>query len=122
MKATVDIYEQDPAARERMQHWLSEAGYYVREPEGSSPTPDGPVDLVILATQLPTSRTLGLIHTMRRFYPTTAFLVLSREEESTAQPWAPALEATRVLSKPLTRQQLLEAARAVTLSASADFN
>ena len=113
VSATVDIYERDSTARELMQQWLGEAGYCVREHSGSRAQPNSPVDLVILATQLPTLKTLSVIRTMRLIYPTTAFLVLSsrpEDEPLTAQ----ALDATRVLSKPLTRQMLLEAVRAVT--------
>ena len=115
VSATVDIYERDHVARERMQQWLIEAGYCVREHGGSRAQPSSPVDLVILATQLPTLQTLGLIRTMRLIYPTTAFLVLSSrpaDEPLTGN----VLDATRVLAKPLTRQQLLEAVRAVTPS------
>ena len=115
---TVDIYERDSTAREAMQQWLSDAGYRVREHGGSRAQPNSPVDLVILATQLPTLQTLGVIRTMRLIYPTTAFLVLSSrpaDEPLTTQ----VLDATRVLSKPLTRQMLLDAVRAVT---DADFN
>jgi DNA-binding response OmpR family regulator len=115
---TVDIYERDSTARELMQHWLSEAGYCVREHGGSRAQPNSPVDLVILATQLPTQQTLGVIRTMRLFYPTTAFLVLanrSADEQSIADTRVGrSRDATRVLCKPLTRRKLLEAVRTVT--------
>lgn len=115
---TVDIYERDSTARELMQHWLSDAGYCVREHGGSRAEPNSPVDLVILATQLPTLQTLGVIRTMRLFYPTTAFLVLanrSGDEQSIADTRARrSREATQVLCKPLTRRKLLEAVRTAT--------
>lgn len=125
--ATVDIYERDPAARELMHQWLSDAGYRVRELSGSHAQSSSPVDLVILATQLPTLQTLGVIRTMRLFYPTTAFLVLPRQdtpEASAADTRAQSMGSTRVLCRPLTRQQLLEAVRTVTnrRPAHADFN
>jgi DNA-binding response OmpR family regulator len=115
--ATVDIYERDSATRDLMQQWLSDAGYRVRENGGSRAQPNSPVDLVILATQLPTLQTLEVIRTMRLIYPTTAFLVLPRQDTPQAAVAATSTQsmgATRVLCRPLTRKQLLEAVRAVT--------
>jgi DNA-binding response OmpR family regulator len=114
---TVDIYEEDRTSRDLIQQWLNDAGYRVRNDGGSRAQPDKPVDLVILATQLPTAQTLGVIRTMRLIYPTTAFLVLPRQdtpEASVSDTRARSMGATRVLCRPLTRQHLLEAARAVT--------
>src|ERR1700756_3614962 len=76
---TVDIYERDPAEWAVLQKWLSQAGYRVRERGGSRAQPNSPVDLVILAAQVPTRQALGLIRTMRVIYPTTAFLLLSKQ-------------------------------------------
>ena len=115
--ATVDIYEQDRASRGLIQQWLRDAGYRVREDGGSRGQANSPVDLVILATQLSTAQTLEVLRTMRLIYPTTAFLVLPRQdtpEASVADTRARSMGATRVLCRPLTRQHLLEAARAVT--------
>lgn len=110
---TVDIYEHDPATRELMQNWLTEAGYRVRERSGSQVPSDSPVDLVILATRVPTRQTLGLIRVMRDIYPTTGFLVLADHPESgLTYAKTRARGATRVLSKPLAREELLEAAQA----------
>ena len=111
-RPTVDIYERDPQTRELMQMWLSQAGYSIRDHGGSRAPPDSPVDLVILATQVPASKTLGLIRTMRVIYPTTAFLVLSGHSMGGSS--APMADGTLLLSKPLTREQLLEAADAIT--------
>jgi DNA-binding response OmpR family regulator len=114
--ATIDIYERDPQMRELMQDWLRQAGYRVREHAGSRDQSNRPVDLVILATLVPTQQALGLIRTMRVIYPTTAFLVLSSHSECkppSARVGAPRTGATRVLSKPLGREELLEAVRAV---------
>jgi DNA-binding response OmpR family regulator len=114
---TVDIYEEDRATRELMQQWLNDAGYRVRDYAGTRAPANSPVDLVILATQLPTLQTLGLIGTMRAFFPKTAFIVLPRQD--TAEPTcreaaARSSGAARVLSKPVTRQVLLEAVRTLT--------
>jgi CheY-like chemotaxis protein len=116
-RATVDIYERHGATRELMQTWLSQAGYYVRERGGARDPAESPVDLVILATQVSTLQTLGLVRTMRVIYPNTAFLVLSSHPGdgcSTADGDAPTVDGTRVLSKPLCREQLLQAVQAVT--------
>src|ERR1700744_5340826 len=80
-RPTVDIYERDPATPALMQTWLSDAGYRVRERGGSRAPANSPVDLVILATQIPTPKTLGLIRIMRDIYPTTAFLVLANQPD-----------------------------------------
>jgi DNA-binding response OmpR family regulator len=110
---TVDIYEHNPVTRELMQNWLTEAGYRVRERSGSQVSADSPVDLVILATQVPTRQTLGLIRVMRKIYPATAFLVLAEHSDSgLTYAKKRARGATRVLSKPLAREELLEAAQA----------
>lgn len=115
-RATVDIYERDPAERELLQKWLSQAGYRVRERGGSRAQPNSPVDLVILAAQVPTRQALGLIRTMRVIYPTTAFLVLSKQpagDPNRAVDVPLTVDATRVLSRPLRRQDLLDAVHAV---------
>ena len=115
-RATVDIYERDPAEWEVLQKWLSQAGYRVRERGGSRAQPNSPVDLVILAAQVPTRQALGLIRTMRVIYPTTAFLLLSKQpvgDPNRADAVARTEDATRVLSRPLRRQELLDAVHAV---------
>jgi DNA-binding response OmpR family regulator len=110
---TVDIYEHNPATRELMQTWLTEAGYRVRERGGTDVQADSPVDLVILATRVPTRQTLGLIRVMRKIYPTTAFVVLADHADGgLTYAEKRARGATRVLSKPLAREELLEAAQA----------
>ena len=115
VRAIVDIYERDPAERELLEKWLSQAGYRVRERGGSRAQPNSPVDLVILAAQVPTRQALGLIRTMRVIYPTTAFLLLSKQpagDPNRAEAvWTG--DATLVLSKPLGRQELLDAVHAV---------
>ena len=115
-RATVDIYERDPAERELLQKWLSQAGYRVRERGGSRAQSNSPVDLVILAAQVPTRQALGLIRTMRVIYPSTAFLVLSKQpagDPNRAEDVPLTVDATRVLSRPLRRQDLLDAVHAV---------
>ena len=117
-RATVDVYERHSATRELLETWLSQAGYNVRDRGGSRAPVDSPVDLVILATQVSTLQTLQLIRTMRVIYPTTAFLVLSGHPGggcSTAGGGdAQSIDGTRVLAKPLSREQLLEAVQAIT--------
>ena len=115
-RTTVDIYERDPAEWELLQKWLSQAGYRVRERGGSRAQPNSPVDLVILAAQVPTRQALGLIRTMRVIYPTTAFLLLSKQpagDPNRAEAVARTVDATTVLSRPLRRQELLDAVHAV---------
>ena len=115
VRAIVDIYERDPAERELLEKWLSQAGYRVRERGGSRAQPNSPVDLVILAAQVPTHQALGLIRTMRVIYPTTAFLLVSKQPggDPNRADAARTVDATRVLSKPLRRQELLDAVHAV---------
>jgi DNA-binding response OmpR family regulator len=117
MKGTIDIYERDHATRGLLQQWLSQAGYRVRERGGSGAPSISPVDLVILASQVPMPKALGLIRIMRAIYPTTAFLLLSDRsdaEPSSADAGTPTVVgATRVLSKPLTREALLRAVHAI---------
>jgi DNA-binding response OmpR family regulator len=115
-RRTVDLYERDEATRELMQKWLREAGYYVRKLNGSRDPPGNSVDLVILATQVSALQTLEVVRTMRVIYPTTAFLVLSSHSSrsrSCPANGVGAADTSPVLSKPLTREQLLEAVRAL---------
>ena len=92
-----------------MQEWLRDAGYVVHERGSSRAAAGSPVDLVILATQISTLQTLEVVRTMRVIYPTTAFLVLSSHPERSS----PVAGAAPVLLKPLTREKLIEAVRAL---------
>ena len=81
------------------------------------PAEPGPaVDLVIVSIQMPKNGGVELIRTMRVIHPTTPFIALSshfRSGLSSGGAAAQALGVTRVLAKPLTRNELLVAVHGV---------
>jgi DNA-binding response OmpR family regulator len=111
---TIAIYEPDGSMNSLLVEWLSQAGYYVHE---SAVAERGPaVDLVIVSIQMPKNAGVDVIRAMRVIHPETPFIALSsqfRSGLSSCGAAAQTLGVTRVLAKPLTRNELLAAVQGV---------
>jgi DNA-binding response OmpR family regulator len=111
---TIAIYEPDDFMKNLLVEWLSEAGYYVQA--SAAQEPDSAVDLVIVSIQRPKHGGVGVIQAMRAIHPGTPLIALSshfRSGLSSMGAAAQSLGVTRVLAKPLTRNDLLGAVNGV---------
>ena len=102
---TVEIYERSDLMRGLLEAWLTQAGYCVRQPGVSKS-----VGLVIVGVDVARQQASGVVRTMRIFYPTTPFIVLSNRAlaGASADSAARMLGVARVLSKPLIRSELVQ--------------
>jgi CheY-like chemotaxis protein len=111
---TIALYEPDDFMKSLLVEWLSEAGYCVHE--SGAPARCPAVDLVIVSIQMPKHGGVGVIQAMRAIHPGTPLIALSshfRSGLSSVGAAAQALGVTRVLAKPLTRNELLAAVQGV---------
>jgi len=115
------IYEENDLMRALLKEWLSEAGYRVREalPRGAQRA--GKEDLVIASVYMPKCAGAGLMHEIQVAHPGTPVIAISGQFRSglpAAGTTARMLGVQRVLAKPLSRNDLLEAVRAIIGSPS----
>ena len=111
----IAIYEPDQLMRFLLREWLRGAGYRVRDSVPRSDEATG-VDLVIVSTTMPKRDSDALLGLVQRVHPRTPIIALSsraRSGMSSNGPAARALGVERVVAKPLTRNELLAAVRAV---------
>jgi CheY-like chemotaxis protein len=110
----IAIYEENDLMRALLKEWLSEAGYRVREVAPKGPQPGGTDDLVIASVYMPKHAAARLLREVQTAHPGTPLIAISaqfRAGLSAAGPTAETLGVQRVLAKPLTRGDLLEAVR-----------
>jgi CheY-like chemotaxis protein len=115
------IYEENDLMRALLKEWLSEAGYRVREalPRGAQRA--GKEDLVIASVYMPKCAGARLMHEIQVAHPGTPVIAISGQFRSglpAAGTTARMLGVQRVLAKPLSRNDLLEAVRAIIGSPS----
>src|SRR5579872_943641 len=114
----IAIYEDDEHVRALLQEWLSEAGYRVEVPAGGhAPCDSGePVDLAIVSVFMPKERGHERIRTIRERHPCSLLLAISGQFRSGLPPIGPMAETLgvhRIIAKPCSRQDLLQAVRAM---------
>ena len=102
--------------RALLKEWLSEAGYRVRETAPHEVQRGGTEDLVIASVYMPKQAGAQLLREVQAAHPGAPLIAISGQFRSglsalgtTAQ--MPGVQ--RVLAKPLTRGDLLEAVRAI---------
>ncbi len=100
--------------RALLKEWLSEAGYRVREVAPGGVQRGGTEDLVIASVYMPKHAGAQLVREVQAAHPGTPLIAISGQfcsglSAATAQM----LGVQRVLAKPLTRGDLLEAVRAI---------
>ena len=102
--------------RALLKEWLSAAGYRVRDGAPPAAQPEGTEDLVIASVYMPKRAGAQLLREVQAAHPGTPVIAISGQFRS----GLPAVGATaqmlgvqRVLAKPLSRGDLLEAVRAM---------
>jgi CheY-like chemotaxis protein len=112
----IAIYEEDDLMRALLGEWLSEAGYRVREISAPTVERGGADDLVIVSVYMPKQGGAQLLREVQAAHPGTPLIAISAQFRSglpAAGPAAELLRVQRVLAKPLSRTDLLEAVRGI---------
>jgi DNA-binding NtrC family response regulator len=112
----IAIYEENDLMRALLKEWLSEAGYRVRAPAPHEMQRGGTEDLVIASVYMPKQSVTTLLHDVQAGHPGTPLIAISgqfRSGLSAAGATAQMPGVQRVLAKPLTRHDLLEAVRGI---------
>ncbi len=110
------IYEENDLMRALLKEWLGEAGYRVRAILPRELERAGTADLVIVSVYMPKHAGAQLVRDIHAAYPATPLIALSgqfRAGLSADGATAQTLGVQRVIAKPLTRCDLLDAVRAM---------
>jgi DNA-binding response OmpR family regulator len=114
--SSIAIYEEDDLMRGLLREWLSAAGYGVHEAGPRGVPSGGTEDLVIASVYMPKQAGAQLLREVQAAHPGTPLIAISgqfRSGLSVAGAAAQMPGVQRVLAKPLTRGDLLEAVRAI---------
>lgn len=99
-----------------LREWLTGAGYRVRAGALCGPLSHGEADLVIVNIGMPKLAGVRVADEIRAAHPGTPMIGISaqfRADLSTAGTTAQSLGVAQVIAKPLTRDALLAAVRAI---------
>jgi DNA-binding response OmpR family regulator len=108
----IAIYEEDDLMCALLQEWLRAAGYRVC----TGAQRGGTADLVIVSIYMPKQEGAQRVREIHAAHPGTPLIAISgqfRSGLSASGSTAQALHVQQVIAKPLTRDDLLEAVRAV---------
>jgi len=114
--ASISVYEENDLMRALLKEWLSEAGYCVHASAARTEQRGGIADLVIVSVCMPKQTGVELVQQIRRTHPGKPLIAISsqfRAGLSAAGATARALGVQRLIAKPLSRDELLEAVRAM---------
>jgi CheY-like chemotaxis protein len=114
--STIVIYEADDLMRGLLREWLTGAGYCVSAVSSCGPRPEGEADLVIVNIEMPKHAGSRVADKIRAAHPGKPIIAISaqfRADLSTAGTTAQTLGVAQVIAKPLTRNALLAAVRAI---------
>jgi DNA-binding response OmpR family regulator len=106
------IYEEDDLTRALLQEWLSEAGYGVHWGTPGDANRDWTPDLVIVSVYMPKHAGAQWVRDIQAAHPDTPLIAISgqfRAGLSAGGATAQSLGVRRVIAKPLTHRDLLEA-------------
>jgi DNA-binding response OmpR family regulator len=114
--SSIVIIEQDDLMRGLLKEWLAAEGYHVRgcalhEP----PLVDG-TDLVIVDLYMPRDSGAEAVRAVQHAYPRVPVIAISAQfRAGLDESWrtASALGVRRLMAKPLTRNEVLDAVRAL---------
>jgi DNA-binding response OmpR family regulator len=112
--STIVIYEADDLMRGLLREWLTGAGYRVIAAATCGAPPAA--DLVIANMCMPKQAGFRVADEIRAAHPKTSIIAISaqfRADLSTAGTTAQALGVAQVIAKPLSRDTLLAAVRAI---------
>lgn len=113
--STIVIYEADGLMRGLLQEWLTGAGYRVGTATLCGPRPLQ-ADLVIVNIGMPKQAGPRVAEDIRAAHPGTPIIAISaqfRADLSSAGTTAQSLGVVQVIAKPLSRDTLLAAVRAI---------
>jgi DNA-binding response OmpR family regulator len=114
--SSIVIYEADDLMRGLLQEWLTAAGYRVSAVTPCDPPSQGSADLVIVNIEMPKQAGSRVADKIRAAQPGTPIIAISaqfRADLSTAGTTARSLGVAQVIAKPLSRDTLLAAVRAI---------
>jgi DNA-binding response OmpR family regulator len=114
--AAIAIYEENDLMRALLKEWLSEAGYRVRATAARGGQRGRTADLVIVSVYMPKQAGVELVHEIQTAHPGKPLIAISgqfRSGLSAVGATAQALGVQQVIAKPLSRNDLLEAVRAM---------
>lgn len=110
--STVEIIEDDSAMRTLLSEWLAGAGYRVHARAAIGPAATAGVDLVVVNLLNLPAQGAETIRRVKTLYPGAALIGVSTQLSRTpaaGSRQARALGVSRLVSKPCTRGELLEA-------------
>jgi two-component system alkaline phosphatase synthesis response regulator PhoP len=113
--STIVIYEADDLMRGLLKEWLTGAGYRVVAATICGPRPPK-ADLVIVNVGMPKQEGSRVADEIRAAHPKTPIIAISaqfRADLSSAGTTAQTLGVAQVIAKPLSRDTLLAAVRAI---------
>jgi DNA-binding response OmpR family regulator len=113
---SIAIYEDDDLMRALLQEWLSDAGYVVCASASRNANRTAAANLLIVSIYMPKQTGARLVRDIRAVHPGTPLIALSGQFHSglsAVGAAADALGVQQVIAKPLTREDLLEAVRAI---------
>jgi DNA-binding response OmpR family regulator len=114
--SSIVLIEEDDLMRGLLMEWLTAAGYAVRE-RGLREAPAGEsADLVIVDLYMPRQAGADVVRAAQQAHPGTPVIAISAQfRPGLAGSWwaARSLGARKLIAKPFTREDLLEAVRAV---------
>lgn len=102
--------------RALLKEWLSEAGYRVRATTARGGQRGRTADLVIVSVYMPKQAAVELVHEIQTAHPGKPLIAISaqfRSGLSAVGATAQALGVRQLIAKPLSRNDLLEAVRAM---------
>jgi CheY-like chemotaxis protein len=108
----IAIYEENDLMRALLTEWLSGAGYRVRAAAPNRVPRGGADDLVLVSIYMPKDGGAHFLRDIRDAHPGIPLIAISaqfRSGLSAAGPTAEVLGVQRVLAKPLSRADLLDA-------------
>jgi DNA-binding response OmpR family regulator len=114
--ASISIYEENDLMRALLKEWLSKAGYRVCASAASGGQRGGTVDLVVVNVCMPKQAGVGLVQEIQKVHPDKPLIAISSQFRAGLSPagaTARALGVQRVIAKPLSRDELLEAVSAL---------
>src|ERR1700722_8111149 len=114
--STIVIYEADDLMRALLQEWLTAAGYRVSAVKLCTPPREAAAGLVIVSIGMPKHGGGRVPDKIRAAHPGTPIIAISaqfRADLSTCGTTAQTFGVAQVIAKPLTRDALLAAVRAI---------
>jgi CheY-like chemotaxis protein len=114
--SSIVIYEENDLMRALLEEWLSEAGYRVRASAPLDVQRGEAADLVIASIYMPKHAGAELVREIQAAHPGTPLIAISGQFRSglpAVGAAARTLGVQRVLAKPLSRADLLQAVRAM---------